>query len=268
MSKTKLPSVFIRNNPAAPQLCPELAAEIGLNESILLLQLEYWLTRHGEVRDDGHLWIRKPVREIQETFGFWSVGTINTIIDSLVRKDFVVGAGLDKARGRSGRWLRLNLEKLSSLKSIRVCSDSEQSMFRNTPDPVQDLNNRPYIDLKNKNIDPPAGYKVPKKPAEPKTLYPPEDFQIDSEFETWMAERFICLSPEQRKDALEAWHDSRRSDPSITRPRTLEQWRYDLKKFIRIYWQNAQPRNGNGHGGVVNDQPMMTIQERMRLGLL
>src|SRR6185503_20068363 len=150
MSKTKQAGVFIRNNPAAPQLCPELAKEIGLNESILLLQLEYWLTRQGEVRDDGYLWVRKPVRQIQETFSFWSIGTINTIIDALVRKEYVVTAGLDQSRGRSGRWLRLNLDKLSSLKSIRVCSESEQSLFRKPSDLVQDLNNRPYIDLKNK----------------------------------------------------------------------------------------------------------------------
>ncbi len=186
MTRTKQAGVFIRNNPAAPQLCPELAKEIGLNESILLLQLEYWLTRQGEVRDDGHVWVRKPVREIQETFSFWSVGTINTIVDALCRKGYAVAAGLDQSRGRSGRWLRLDLGKLATLKSIRVCSDSEQSMFRNPADLVQDSNNRPYIDLKNKiytaNADKsPPGYKQPKRS---KTLLP-ETFPVTSGMRDW-----------------------------------------------------------------------------------
>jgi hypothetical protein len=261
LSKPKQPGIFIRNNPAAPQLCPELAKEIGLNESILLLQLEYWLTRHGEVRDDGHMWIRKPVREIQETFSFWSIGTINTIIDSLVRKEYVMGAGLDKARGRSGRWLRLCLEKLSSLKSIRVCSESEQSMFRNTPDHVQDLNNRPYIVLKNKDIpavaDTPPGYKQPRRT---KTLIP-EEFCVSPAMRNWA--HGIGLDDDRVDNGTERYVRHSRKTEKRLYP---EHWPTDWEEWMlkELQFANTGNRNGNnGHGGVVNDQPMKTLKERM-----
>jgi hypothetical protein len=35
--------VFVLNDPNAPRLSPALAIEIGLNESILFLQLEFWI---------------------------------------------------------------------------------------------------------------------------------------------------------------------------------------------------------------------------------
>ena len=243
MSRPKQPSIFIRNSPAAPQLCPELAKEIGLNESILLLQFEYWLTRHGELRDDGHVWIRKPVREIQETFSFWSVGTVNGIIESLTRKGYVETAGLDKVRGKSGRWLRLNLDTLAALKSIRVCSESEQSMFRNTPDLVQDLNNRPYIDLKNKSISP-SGYKSPKSPPQPKTLYPPDDFKIESWMRSHLAERFIAFSETELTELTKDWRVARNADSS--RKRDLWAWQNDWLRYICATWRNRS-NNGNGH---------------------
>jgi hypothetical protein len=49
---------------------------------------------------------------------------------------------------------------------------------------------------------------------------------------------------------------------------TLAQYAAHIESYFRTWNRNASSHNGNGHGGAVNDQPMKTIQERMRLGLL
>ena len=142
--------IFTLNNPLSPRICPELAVEIGLNESVLLLQYEFWLATEGEERD-GYIWIRRTVREIRKDFCFWSTGTIGNIIQSLVKSGYMVEGKYDDAPGKNGRWLRFDFDRLSTLKSIHIiCPDSEQPLSKNTPISVQDLNTRPYID-KNKN---------------------------------------------------------------------------------------------------------------------
>lgn len=248
MSKIKQPGVFIRNNPAAPQLCPELAKEIGLNESILLLQLEYWLTRHGEVRDDGFVWVRKPIREIRETFGFWSVGTVNTIIEALCRKGYVVAAGLDGSPGRSGRWLRLNTDILATLKSVRVFSDSEKPFFRNTPDLVQDLKNRPYIGFKDKDIytadaenqSLPSGYKQPKRT---KVLLP-DDFTVTDGMYNWA--HGLGLSNEDIDNATER---HARHVKKTEKRLYADKWPLDWEEWILtdVKYKSTNKNNGNGH---------------------
>jgi hypothetical protein len=244
MSKAKQSGVFIRNNPAAPQLCPELAKEIGLNESILLLQLEYWLTRQGELRDDGYVWVRKPIHEIRETFGFWSVGTVNAIIEALCRKGYVVAAGLDGSPGRSGRWLRLNTESLATLKSIRVFSDSEKPFFRNTPDLVQDLKNRPNISFKDKDIYTavaenqlsPTGYKQPKRT---KVLLP-DDFIVTDGMRNWA--HGLGLSDDEIDNATER---HARHVKKTEKHLHADKWSLDWEEWVLndVKFRN----NGNGH---------------------
>lgn len=151
MAKYKHQRLFTLNNPYSPRLCPELAKEIGLNESIMLLQLEFWLATQGEEREDGYLWLRKTIREIQQEFTYWGTGTIGRILETLISEGFIVAASLDEGPGRSGRWMRFNFERLSTLQSIRVLSHSGKTVFPNIDDSVPDGDIRPYIGLKDKD---------------------------------------------------------------------------------------------------------------------
>lgn len=118
--------LFTPNNPLSPRICPELAVEIGLNESIVLLQMEFWLATEGK-EHGGHLWVRKPEREIQRTFPFWGVATVHRTIETLVKKTFVVkNENLDDGPGKGAGWFRFNESALHSLRSVKVCSILEQ----------------------------------------------------------------------------------------------------------------------------------------------
>lgn len=164
MRKYRQNRIFTLNNPLSPRICPELAKEIGLNESILLLQYEFWMATEGEERGE-FLWVRKTVREVREVFKFWGVATIDRIVQKLLSKGYMVTGDFDEGPGKGGRWLRFDFVRLSSLKSIKVdCSISEQRMFH--PEAKLDQNGTSvYIEenkTKNEDQNPRASAKQVK----------------------------------------------------------------------------------------------------------
>lgn len=108
------------------------------------------------------------------------------------------------------------------------------------------------------------GYKKKLKPPEEKWLYPPPDFQLTEVLYLWLAEMCFALPESELKDATDAWRDSRESKPNHFK-RTLAMWEADWKKFIRVYWNIRQQRNGNGHHDPKPVQRVQTIRERMGL---
>lgn len=111
--------IFTLNNPYVPRLCPELAQEIGLNESILLLQLEFWISLDSKYHD-GNYWTYQSVTDLQEFFPFWSRGTIQNIVKSLESKDLILVGNYNKSRFDRTRWFAINLESTALLKSIAI----------------------------------------------------------------------------------------------------------------------------------------------------
>lgn len=99
--------------------------EIGLNESILFLQWEFWLVTEGVLRDDGFWWLRRTVREIAELFPFWSPQTAQRTVESLILQGLFVAGDFDEGPGKRARWIRFDFDRCSMLNSIRVLSHSE-----------------------------------------------------------------------------------------------------------------------------------------------
>jgi len=111
--------IFVLNEPNAPRLNPALAVEIGLNESLVFLQLEFWIATSGK-EIDGRRWVYESVRDLQKCFPFWSTMTINRAIKSLVEKGLVVVANYNQAKYDRTRWFAINLEEAAKLESIAV----------------------------------------------------------------------------------------------------------------------------------------------------
>lgn len=82
---------FIINDPSAPRLVPALAKEIGLNESILFLQIEYWIAISNNLRD-GRKWTYQSTSDLRKTFPFWSDATIKRIVKSLKERNLIYTA--------------------------------------------------------------------------------------------------------------------------------------------------------------------------------
>ncbi|HEY6329748.1 MAG TPA: hypothetical protein VI756_10455 [Blastocatellia bacterium] len=147
--------LFVLNNPQAPRLCPELAAEIGLNDSILLLQFEFWTAVYGLERE-GRLWVRKSVRDIHEDFPFWGHATVVRILASLEEQKLLVSsAAFNDRPDDKTKWYSINLDECAKLSSItiegskaskRVVQNGPAS-YQNGPPPSYQSGPGPLINL-------------------------------------------------------------------------------------------------------------------------
>lgn len=131
--------IFVLNEPNAPRINPTLATEIGLNESLLLLQIEFYL---AITPDEGHTfegkkWFYKDTREwVEDVFPFWSKSTVDRAIRSLETGTYgdwhktknpinkppliYVSKKFNKANYDKTRWFALNYENLNKLTSISI----------------------------------------------------------------------------------------------------------------------------------------------------
>jgi DnaD/phage-associated family protein len=124
-------------------ILPSLAATIGLNESIVLQQLHYWLERSTNVHE-GHTWVYNTYEEWQEQFPFWSESTIRRIITKLEKQGFIITGNFNRSKIDKTKWYRINYEKLAQLEQP-ICQD-EQSTAQNEQTTVQNEQSTDEID--------------------------------------------------------------------------------------------------------------------------
>jgi len=99
-----------RNSPVVLKFNRFLAKEIGLNEAILVSQLEYWTSKISDddpfkVDDLGWKWTYNSYREWQEQFPFWSERTIRRTMDSLMDKSLVISQSRGRKHSKAGvKW--------------------------------------------------------------------------------------------------------------------------------------------------------------------
>lgn len=94
---------------------PMLAAKIGLNESIVLQQIHYWLkNNHKKNRNlyNGKYWAYNTYKEWQDQFPFWSLSTIKRTFQSLENKHLLLSARFNKLGIDRTKWYTINYERL------------------------------------------------------------------------------------------------------------------------------------------------------------
>ena len=112
-------------NELSLRLSPALAAEIGLNESIMLQQIDYWISISDHFID-GKNWTYQSVRDMQEkAFPFWSVSTVSRTVNSLLDKGLIIEGNYNSLPYDKTRWFALNFKELSKLKSIMIGANEE-----------------------------------------------------------------------------------------------------------------------------------------------
>lgn len=68
---------------------PTVAVKLGLNEAVFLQQLHFWLQGSGH-KHDGRAWVYNTFEEWQKQMPFWSVRTIQRIVESLRKRGVVI----------------------------------------------------------------------------------------------------------------------------------------------------------------------------------
>jgi len=87
---------------------PSLAVAVGLNESIFLQQLHYWLQKSRK-EHEGRVWIYNTIDEWQEQFPFWSTDAIHRVIKSLRKSGVLLTTDkLNKSRMDRTLWFAID----------------------------------------------------------------------------------------------------------------------------------------------------------------
>jgi hypothetical protein len=105
---------------------PALGAEIGENESILLLRVEYWLRQPDAEEHDGKWWTCQSSSKMKEFFRVWSEKTIDRTINSLVAQSLLFVGKYNEYKFDRTRWFAINPEGVKGLKSITLNTEESQ----------------------------------------------------------------------------------------------------------------------------------------------
>lgn len=122
-------SKLLINEPPLMVL-PSLAKAIGLNESIVLQQLHYWLLTSSH-KHDGRKWIYNTYENWQTQFPFWSLSTIRRALSNLRSKSLILTTDKYNKRGFDNTlWFAIDYEALASVQVEQtVCSERTDDVF-------------------------------------------------------------------------------------------------------------------------------------------
>lgn len=102
-------------------ILPQLAAQIGLNEAVILQQINYWL-RDKRIKQDrrytfqGLFWIYNGYPDWHQQFPFWSQTTIYRTIRNLEKLGILLSRQIHSSDRR--KWYSIDYNKLNSITSI------------------------------------------------------------------------------------------------------------------------------------------------------
>lgn len=112
-----------------PLIIPtSLAKLIGLNESIILQQLHYWLQKSSNIIEEVP-WVYNTHEEWQEQFPFWSVATIRRTLSNLENTGIVRSGNFNQLKFDKTKWYTIDYEILEKTQYMSSASaQNEQTM--------------------------------------------------------------------------------------------------------------------------------------------
>lgn len=126
--KTLVSKLLLDDKPLV--ILPSLAKVIGLNESIIVQQLHYWLLESKHDYDGFH-WIYNTYSAWKEQFPFWSDKTIRRTITKLENEGIIITGNYNKLPIDKTKWYRIDYDKLNILTS--PCGQNDQSKRSDCP---------------------------------------------------------------------------------------------------------------------------------------
>jgi len=129
--------IYLENRPTITRIVPELAVAIGLNESILLLQFDFWIGQSSNY-EDGRYWTYQSLRDMQEkAFAYMGLATINRAVQSLEEQKLIIVGNYNKRKGDNTRWFALDPEGLRKLAERVPCIVVADTLIQNETPPSQ-----------------------------------------------------------------------------------------------------------------------------------
>ena len=122
----------------------ELATVIGLNEAIILQQMQYWIKKSTHEIDDK-TWIYNSVSQWKDQFPFWSESTIDRTIRSLDKLGLLFIGNYNRDRRDRTKWYSINYSQLDNIMKNAFSQNDECNLSNcdnaiSQDDPMQDVN--------------------------------------------------------------------------------------------------------------------------------
>ncbi len=108
--------------PNSIPLPVQLAAEIGIAESVVLQQIHYWLTKECGRIVDGVRWIYNSYQEWQAQMPFLGLSAIRRAIAFLEREKLIKSERFDEKRWNQTKFYTIDYERLKALQ-LSICQN-------------------------------------------------------------------------------------------------------------------------------------------------
>jgi hypothetical protein len=95
-------------------LLPTLAALIGINEAIILQQINYWIQASKNIQD-GFQWTYNSYKEWQKQFPFFSKETLGRTIRHLEQMGLLITSVGNQKKFDRTKWYRIDYEALAKI---------------------------------------------------------------------------------------------------------------------------------------------------------
>lgn len=91
-----------------------LANAIGLNEAIVLQQVNYWLHGKSAKKINGRLWTFNSIKKWHEQFPFWSETTVKRVFSALEKDGLLIAGNFNKYKFDKTKWYSIDMNKVSN----------------------------------------------------------------------------------------------------------------------------------------------------------
>lgn len=128
----------------------ELAKVFGLNEAIVLQQLNYWLNGKSAKLINGRKWIYNSYKQWQEdNFPFWSLATVRRAIENCEKKGLIITDNFNKAGFDKTKWYSIDYEMVDKGMSKRVAQNEQTDCSKRANGVAQNeqTNTRDYSEI-------------------------------------------------------------------------------------------------------------------------
>ncbi|NJL53924.1 hypothetical protein HC928_01375 [bacterium] len=184
------------------RVIPELATAIGLNESIVLMQLAFWIRQRPQARD-GNLYRPMSIGWMREwALGFLSAAALSRVLANLERAALITRANFNKHAYDRTYWYALDLDAIEALGILRVIR--RENSIPHTETPISQNEKWIYHPGTTIQKDSPKKDTKPKEPT--KTPAPPPPAHSGGGQDTSADDMTLEEShhPDVRDEALDA----------------------------------------------------------------
>ncbi|MEQ1963421.1 conserved phage C-terminal domain-containing protein [Xenorhabdus khoisanae] len=123
--------LLLKNRPLV--VIPELAVRLGLNEAIVLQQIQYWLTETSSGTEvNGRRWIYNTIEKWQEQFPFFSESTIKRALANLKKLGVLRIEQINKSNHDRTNYYSINYDHALLTDEVKITPSSNPTAGNRT----------------------------------------------------------------------------------------------------------------------------------------